>query len=88
MVETSGCQHVALNQSKIAADIKVNFLRENNWMAQRVHPVLVDVRVKTGKIHVLDFCGRVRFCLHQQFGGVDPAPVKRILRVQRIYNIL
>ena len=51
-------------------------------------PVLVDVRVKTGKIHVLDFYGRTRFCLHQQFGGVDPAPVKRVSRVQGIYNIL
>ena len=52
MIETSGCQHVALNQSKIAADMRVYVLRENGG----VHTVLVDVRVRTGKIHVLDFC--------------------------------
>ena len=67
MVETSGCQHVLLNQSKIAADFRVN-------VAHRVNAVLVDVQVKTGKIHLLEFCGRARFCLHQQFGGIDPLP--------------
>ena len=54
-------------------------------MAHRVHIVLVDV---TGKIHVLDFCGRARFCLYQQFGSIDPTPVKRVSRVQRIHSIL
>ena len=57
MVETSGCQHIALNQSKIVGNVRVNVLRENGGVTQRVHTVLVDVRVKTGKIHVLDFCG-------------------------------
>ena len=88
MIETSGCQHVALNQSKIEGGVRVNVLRENGGVTHRVHTVLVDVRVKTGKIHVLDFCGRVRFCLYQQFGGIDPTPAKRVSRVQRIYNIL
>ena len=57
MIETSGCQHVALNQSKIAGSVRVNVLRKNGGVPHRVHTVLVDVRVKTGKIHVLDFCG-------------------------------
>ena len=88
MVQTSGCQHVALDQSKIAGDVRVYVFRENGRVTHRVHTVLVDVRVKTGKIHVLDFCGRVRFCLHQQFHGIDPTPVKRVSRIQRVYNIL
>ena len=84
-METSGCQHVALNQSKIAGGVKVNVLRENGGVTHRVHAVLVDVWVKTGKINVLDFCVRARFCLYQQFGGIDPTPVKRASRVERIY---
>ena len=48
-------QHVALNKSKIAAGIRVNVLRENGGMTQRVHTVFVDARVKAGKINVLDF---------------------------------
>ena len=72
MVETSGCQHVTLNQSKMVAGIRANVLRENGGMTHRVHAVLVDVWVKTGKVHVLGFCGRARVCLHHQFGGVDP----------------
>ena len=63
MIETSGCQHVALNQSKIAAAIRLNVLLENGGVPHRVNTVLVDVRVKTGKIHVLDLCGD-GFCLY------------------------
>ena len=88
MVETSGCQHVALNQPKIEGDVRVYVLRENDGVTHRVHTVLVDVRVKTGKIHVLDCCFRIRFCLHQQFHGIDTTPVKRVSRIQRIYNVL
>ena len=63
MMEASGCQHVALNQSKIAGHVRVNVLLENGGVPHRVHTVLVDVRLKTGKIHVLDFCSD-SFCLY------------------------
>ena len=74
MVETSGCQHVALDQPKIAGHVRVNVFRENGGVTHRVHTVLVDVRVKAGKIHVLDFCGRVRFCLHNNLTALTRPP--------------
>ena len=55
MVETSEWQHVALNQSKIAADIRVNVLRENGGVTHRVHTVLVDVRERLVKYTYLIF---------------------------------
>ena len=85
MVQFTGRQDFALDETKVLVDVRVTWGEDDVWMSFGVHRLLVDPRVQGGDIDVVNFLARGDMMV--EFDGIGTPSTESLSRFKGLDKV-